>query len=250
MVTDLSHSERTYYASGGIRVTANRLHVLGETYPIFNLLRADTRIEQPNRTRPILCIIAGILLLILLVGIPLLLIGIYWFFSQKPTYWLVIYTPAGSQRVHHSGDAVTIGTIQSAVTTAIAHNRITLALVQTARHRSGTLTISDGISATGMAAGDLEAFLNDLVAEGYATSARDPVRGTAVYGFERLLWGMDRLREAARSKRGELSIREVQVLTGMDRASVQPVLDSLERSGYAIPMIDRYGGTFYRFNEH
>lgn len=241
--------EQVYYDKNGIQVTDSALRVMGDSYSIASIQNVDVRVQKPDRTRPILCLLAGILLSILGVGVVLVVIGAYWWFSQKSVYWLNIQTRTRSETVHRSSDGQTINELKAALSTAITYSQIRTSVLRAARAKAGKLSMSDAIAATGSKSTEVQIVLNKLIQSECTMVVHDQQTGEKVYDLRPLLEGMMELMTLARDRQGELSLREALSDSGFGVAKVQLLLNSLIEGGYLTSMKDTYGETLYRFKD-
>ncbi|MBZ8179746.1 DUF6232 family protein [Oscillatoria salina] len=116
-------ADSIFYDNGVVRVTRNMFEVPSTQFPIRNIAAVKTLIENPSRKGPIICIVLGVFLLIFY-GLGLLLIGlgIWWWRSQKSTYWIVVVSGGSESRAYASTDFKQIREIQSAVNSALSQH--------------------------------------------------------------------------------------------------------------------------------
>ncbi|MGK7901449.1 MAG: DUF6232 family protein [Hormoscilla sp.] len=114
--------ETDFYNNGVVRVTRTLFEVPGTQFPIRNIAAVKTRKINPDRKGPIVCIIIGVVTLAAFVGILLIIGGIWWLVSQKPTYWLIVVSGGSDLEAYASNDATQIREIQSAVNAALAQH--------------------------------------------------------------------------------------------------------------------------------
>ncbi|MBD2103209.1 NINE protein [Leptolyngbya sp. FACHB-261] len=67
------------------------------------------------------------------------------------------------------------------------HNRLVQQLLAVAQQKSGMITVTQGVLATGKSFREVEAALKRLHAEGYAAITNHPVSGAVVYQFDELI---------------------------------------------------------------
>ena len=114
-------ADSLFYDKGGVRITRTIFEVpSGTQYQIRNINAVDLGIENPKRQGPIICIVIGVLLLAVVVGILIIALGIWWWISQKPTYWIVLNTSSGKVQGYASQNSEEIREIRSALNAAMA----------------------------------------------------------------------------------------------------------------------------------
>ncbi|KGF72681.1 hypothetical protein DO97_06535 [Neosynechococcus sphagnicola sy1] len=176
-------AEQVYFDGKGVRVTASQLIVDDTVYPLSKIRGVEVEVENPNRMQPLLCIFAGVLLLIVVVGIIILVIGIRWWMSQEPVYWLVVQTETGRKRVKRSRNGQAIESMKSAVLAAIRQLQIMARLIQAVKEREGVLTVPDAAAVTGLSNSDAHVLLDQCVENGFATRYTDPRSHGIIYTF-------------------------------------------------------------------
>lgn len=87
---------------------------------IKNINSVDIKQIKPNRKNPIICIVIGIIT-IAAYGLGLLLIGlgIWWWVSQKISYWIFLKTSSTEDDAYGSHNLDEINEIRSALNAAI-----------------------------------------------------------------------------------------------------------------------------------
>ena len=113
--------ESLFYDNGGVRVTKTMFEVPGTQFPIRNIGAVKTRVLNPDRRGPIICIVIGFFF-IAAYGLGLLLmgLGIWWWMSQKPGHCIVVVSGGSDVEAYGSQDASQIREIQSAINAALA----------------------------------------------------------------------------------------------------------------------------------
>lgn len=69
---------------------------------------------------------------------------------------------------------------------ALTENEFRLALTQTAQSHGGSISVTQGVLATGKNFGDVEAMLDKMAHSGYVDIGNDPETGVMVYIFREL----------------------------------------------------------------
>ena len=59
-------------------------------------------------------------------------------------------------------------------------------LLQAAERKGGSLTVTQGVSATGTGFGEVEAILKEMLKSGYVRIGNDPITGAVTYYFDEL----------------------------------------------------------------
>lgn len=236
-----------YYDARKIQVTSRELRVSTDNYPLAIITGVNIRIDRPNRTRPLLCLLSGVLLLILLIGIVLIIIGFYWWFSQKTTYWVWIDTKNGSKTVGQFNNRKEAMTLESALKAAIAQHQMSIKVLQFAQQQGGLLSFPQLVTQFALSPNELKIVLDDLVAKGYGTVNQLESTKNPQYDFRNTFINTSKLQNAAYQYEGDLNIRRIVTITGINAHAIQPVLDCLIEMGEAIPLRDRFGDTVYRF---
>lgn len=81
-----------YYDLKGIKVMSDRCDVRSDSYLFADIISYELRTISPDRRLPLSLIAAGILLLILAIGLIFLIAGTWIWFNQEPEYWLIFET--------------------------------------------------------------------------------------------------------------------------------------------------------------
>jgi len=118
--------EQLFYDKKGIRVTDRAVTVHSDSYPLSKIIRVEIEAEEPTsgeRLKPLLMIVAGVLLLILVIGIFLIILGAKWWFSLQPYYWVLITTQTSRSRLSRFTSAESAEELRSALTSPITRNR-------------------------------------------------------------------------------------------------------------------------------
>jgi hypothetical protein len=108
-----------FYEDGLVKVTRTMFDAGSTQFPIRNIGSVKIRVTLPERKGPIICIVLGVLLLTVFVGIFLIAAGIYWWTTQKNMYWILIVSGSSEQEAYGSSDQNTIRKIQSAINQAL-----------------------------------------------------------------------------------------------------------------------------------
>lgn len=128
MIPPTNAPEQLFYDRKGIRVTDHAVRVHSDSYPLSTIVRVEIESEKPtlsDRLKPILLIAAGILLLVLVIGIFLIIVGVKWWFSLPSYYWLIIETQSGKRsRLSRFSNEKSAEELRSALASAITRNRI------------------------------------------------------------------------------------------------------------------------------
>lgn len=242
--------DQAYYDRDGFRITAITIQAHDRSYSTSSIIGVDIHKEKPDRQVPRTWIICGVLLLPFLgIGIIPLIVGIWLWFRQRPVYWLMVETKTHRDRLHQAKELQSLKPLQSALMKAIAIAIAIVKLLKAAREKSGELSATDAVNATGLDFSDLQSLLQNLVNSGIATMSRDGKTGTAIYSFERVLSGMVKILKAAREKMNVLSVDDAVRAAGLDINDVQLSLDCLVISGSATISRDlRAERLVYKFN--
>jgi hypothetical protein len=109
------------FDNGVVKVTKTIFQVPGTQYPIRNIGAVRTRLEKPSRKGPIICCIIGFFL-IAAYGLGFLIIGlgIWWWMSQKPMYYIIVSSAGTDSEAYCSSNMNEIMQIQEAINSAIA----------------------------------------------------------------------------------------------------------------------------------
>ena len=119
--------ELTYLDEGGVAVTTTRLIVRGQVYAMNGIISLSTWKKDPDRSMPILIIIAGLYFLYsglhnsddLLVGAIFIIAGIVIYRRQKPIFTIRLTLASGNADVISSKDKNFISRIVTALNKAI-----------------------------------------------------------------------------------------------------------------------------------
>ncbi|MDB9373565.1 TM2 domain-containing protein [Nodularia sphaerocarpa] len=65
-------------------------------------------------------------------------------------------------------------------------NKLMMELLQAAESKGGSLTVTQGVSATGAGFGEVEAILKEMLKSGYVRIGNDPITGAVTYYFDEL----------------------------------------------------------------
>jgi hypothetical protein len=113
-----------YYDRDGIRITKGIFELPdGNQYSIKNINSVEIKQLKPSRKNPLICIVVGVFL-IAAYGLGLLVIGlgIWWWMSQKISYYVLLKTSSGDGKAYGSNDYEEIKEIRSALNAAIEAN--------------------------------------------------------------------------------------------------------------------------------
>jgi hypothetical protein len=113
----------TFFDNGVVKVTRNMFEVPRTQYPIRNIGAVKTMVEEPNRTGPIICCVVGFSLITAYgLGLLIIALGIYWWKSQKPRYWIIVISAGTESKAYDSSNQSEIREIQSAINSALAEH--------------------------------------------------------------------------------------------------------------------------------
>ncbi|WP_251358742.1 DUF6232 family protein [Kangiella sp. TOML190] len=90
-----SNQESVFLNEDGVRVTNARFILPKQTFAMSGITSVQSSEEKPSRVGPIVFIIIGVLLFsgkgdLIAGGIICLVLGIGWFFLQKPTFHVLL----------------------------------------------------------------------------------------------------------------------------------------------------------------
>lgn len=125
-------TESVFYQNGIVKVTKTMFEAGSTQIPIRNISSVKRDIISPERNGPGICIgLGGMIITIgvvslqfspILIGLPLLAAGVYWWNSQKPTYLILITSGGTPEKVYSSENSDEISEILSALNAAIAQH--------------------------------------------------------------------------------------------------------------------------------
>jgi len=123
------NDEKIIYQEHGILVSTTRVVIDGTTYPTANITSVTMRKDVPDQGCAILAILVGFLCayigkaqpmeVLLIFGCILLVIGVIWMTSQKPTFSIVFSASSGEIKAMVSNDQALIQEIVEAINQAI-----------------------------------------------------------------------------------------------------------------------------------
>jgi len=82
-MTNSPVTAQLYYDRHRIRITNQGIDARGDFYAFSQILKYEVQVINPDRKVPLGLIIAGILMLIVGIGVILLILGIWLWFQQK-----------------------------------------------------------------------------------------------------------------------------------------------------------------------
>lgn len=128
-------AEQTFFDREGVTVTQARFIVPGQTYTMQGVTSIRHAIEQPSKKWPIVAIVIGAIFIIsslaafsdsiaggfvgLLIGLAILVGGIFWLRALKATHIVVLHSASGESRALLSKDAQYITEIVGALNDGI-----------------------------------------------------------------------------------------------------------------------------------
>lgn len=115
-------TEETLFEQESVKITNARFIVDGQTYAIRNLTSIKPVTEQPSRFTPILLIVVGLALTFVtpFIGLPVLLIAVYFLASQRMMHHIFLCTSAGEQKAFTTQSVSFFDDIVEALNNAIA----------------------------------------------------------------------------------------------------------------------------------
>jgi len=117
--------ETTYFNQGNVWVTNARFIVHTQTYAMNGVTSVKQAVNMPSRFGPIVLILLGLLLSLggakvaIVIGLPLVGLGIFWWIKQKPTWIVVLSSSSGEHRALASQDRKFIQGVVDALNSAI-----------------------------------------------------------------------------------------------------------------------------------
>lgn len=110
-----------YYDKNGIRITKGIFELPdGKQYTIKNIDSVNIKQLKPNRKNPLICIVVGVFLIAAYgLGLLVIALGIWWWISQKISYWILLRTSGSESEAYGSHDFDEIKEIRSALNAAI-----------------------------------------------------------------------------------------------------------------------------------
>ena len=115
----LHFPDTIFFNELGVMVSKTRFVIGSQTFAVSGITSVDGIELAPNRTGPIVLLIAGLLFLVVYIGIIMVIGAIIWFVKQKSVF-AVTLTTAGSQvMVYQSPNRIFISRIIAALNNAI-----------------------------------------------------------------------------------------------------------------------------------
>ena len=120
--------EKVFFNQGGVTITQTRFLIPGQTFAMSGVTSVATSREDPSRKWPILLIIVGAIVFLAgvsqeivaaIVGLILAGLGVLWFRSLKPTFYIGLHTAGVENRALESKDEQWINGIATALNQAI-----------------------------------------------------------------------------------------------------------------------------------
>ncbi len=177
--------DQLYYNNKGVQITVRELTIDEAVCPLPRVETALVRVENPERLKPILCIVSGILLAPLIVGLVLIWVGWSWWRRQEPVYWFVVKTKEGKTLEKRSRSREAIEAMVAALEAALHQQGVLAALAQVVREQRGTVTLNDVCTGTGLSVNQAKDLLDQMVEEGRASAYADPrVPSLRLYEFK------------------------------------------------------------------
>ena len=124
-----SVTERTFLSESGVMVTNARLVARNQTYAISGITSVKSVTESSSATFPVICLVAGIVLVFIAfsnrslqmgaIGAFLFGLGVVIVKIQKPTYHVVLTSASGEVKAISSQDYQFISKVLAAINSAI-----------------------------------------------------------------------------------------------------------------------------------
>jgi len=109
-------AEQTFFERGDIKVTSARVIFGGQTFALAGVTSVRGMEVKPDRKGPIILMILGIFCFLITT-----IIGIIWWFMQKPDYVVMFASASGESRAYTSKDSKLVADIVAAINDAIVH---------------------------------------------------------------------------------------------------------------------------------
>jgi len=116
--------ETTFYQDAGATVTNARFMINGQTHALSGITSVSRQVQYPNRLRPLICLLLGMLVLgfqYYWMGLLLIVVAGLWLYIQKALYSVVIHTAAGQRKALTDQSEDRVGKIIAALNEAIVH---------------------------------------------------------------------------------------------------------------------------------
>lgn len=116
--------EQTFFNQGNVSVSNSRFIVDGQTYAMSNVTSVKSGYTEPSRGGSIVCGIIGLMCLfgsgwVFIVGLVLLAIAIFIWFSAKARYSVILNTSSGENQALISEDQSYIANVITSLNDAI-----------------------------------------------------------------------------------------------------------------------------------
>jgi hypothetical protein len=117
--------ERVFLDSGNVSISLSRFIVDGQTYAMSGVTSVRTGHAAPSRIGPILLAVFGVLFLfaasalMMVLGTAMVVLAIYVWANQKPTYIVMLSSASGEAKALSSPDRLFIGNVVNALNDCI-----------------------------------------------------------------------------------------------------------------------------------
>lgn len=117
--------EKSFFNRGNVSVSNARFIVDGQTYTMHGVTSVKTGRQDPSRTAPVVVGLIGLGMLasgetgLIIFGIALIALAVFWWKYQKPTLSVVLSSSSGEAQALSSQDASYINDVVSALNNAI-----------------------------------------------------------------------------------------------------------------------------------
>jgi predicted small integral membrane protein len=122
-------TEQVFFAEGNVQVSRSRIVIDNQTYPISGVTSVRTETLAVDRQQSFICIFAGIVIpfglwefvgiIALLLGIAVLVVGVWLWQQAKPKYQLFVGTAGGDRLALSSHDESFVQRVAGAINNAL-----------------------------------------------------------------------------------------------------------------------------------